>query len=263
MTTRPDIRDWNSTAWDQKVENNDRWTVPVSPEVIEAARRGEWEIHLTSNRAVPRDWFPVIPGQPVLCLGGGGGQQAPVLAAAGGRVTVLDNSPKQLQQDRLVAERDGLELECVEGDMADLSRFADGSFELIFHPCSNCFIPVVHPVWQECFRVLRPGGVLLSGMVNPICWLFDAEAWESGQLTVTQKLPWSDAGNSNNADVQRRMKAGEPLEFGHLLQDLIGGQCAAGFLLSGFYEDGENDPETPLSQFTPWMFATRAVRPGR
>lgn len=53
----------------------------------------------------------------------------------------------------------------------------------------------------------------------------------------------------------------EPLEFGHLLQDLIGGQLQAGFHLTGFFEDGENDPETPLSQFSPWMLATRAISP--
>jgi hypothetical protein len=38
------------------------------------------------------------------------GQQGPILAAAGARVTVLDNSPRQLSQDRMVAERDGLEI---------------------------------------------------------------------------------------------------------------------------------------------------------
>jgi hypothetical protein len=38
--------------------------------------------------------------------------------------------PGQLDRDRLVADRDGLELSTVEGDMADLSAFPDGQ---LFH----------------------------------------------------------------------------------------------------------------------------------
>ena len=77
------------------------------------------------------------------------------MAAAGATVTVFDNSPKQLAQDRFVAERDELAIETIEGDMRDLTVFADGSFELIVHPVSNLFIPNVRPVWREAYRVLR------------------------------------------------------------------------------------------------------------
>ena len=57
-----------------------------------------------------------------------------------------------------MAEREGLELVTMEGDMADLSVFADESFDLVFHPTSNLFVPDVRPVWREVYRVLRPGG---------------------------------------------------------------------------------------------------------
>src|SRR6266699_2456015 len=85
------------------------------------------------TRPVPRALFPPLAGLDVLGLASGGGQQGPVLAAAGARVTVLDNSPRQLGQDRMVADRDGLSLTTVEGDMASLP-FEDASFDLIFHP---------------------------------------------------------------------------------------------------------------------------------
>ena len=67
-------------------------------EAIEEARQGRWEIVLTPTKPVPRDWLEV-EGRHVLCLASGGGQQAPILAAAGATVTVLDNSPKQLERD--------------------------------------------------------------------------------------------------------------------------------------------------------------------
>jgi SAM-dependent methyltransferase len=87
---------------------------------------------------------------------GGAASKGPVLAAAGAAVTVLAASSAQLDRDRLVARREGLQIRTVEGDMADLSAFPDGCFGLVLPPCSNCFVPDVRPVWREAFRVLRP-----------------------------------------------------------------------------------------------------------
>ena len=79
---------------------------------------------MTPLKPVPREWFPPsIKGLEILCLASGGGQQGPVLAAAGAHVIVLDNSPRQLEQDKMVAEREGLEMRLIEGDMRDLSVF--------------------------------------------------------------------------------------------------------------------------------------------
>src|SRR5204862_6104831 len=126
-----------------------------------------WQVVLTPTRPVPREWFGDLDGAPVLGLASGGGQQVPILAAAGARVTVLATPPGQLARDREVAEREGLEIRTELGRMDDLSRFADGSFALVFHPASNVFAPDIRPVWRECVRVLRPGGRLLSGFANP------------------------------------------------------------------------------------------------
>src|SRR5260370_37389516 len=100
MTSDLDVRDYNRRAWDKRVELNARWTQPVTPEQIAAARRGEWQMVLTETLPIPRDWLGKLAGRDVLCLASGGGQQAPILAAAGARVTVYDNSPRQLAQDR-------------------------------------------------------------------------------------------------------------------------------------------------------------------
>src|ERR687893_2144183 len=112
-----DIRGYNREAWDREVERGNRWTVPVGPDVIEAARRGRWEVLLTDSKPVPRTWFPDLEGADILCLASGGGQQAPVLAAAGATVTVLDNSPAQLAQDRLRAQREAPDPPAVRGGM--------------------------------------------------------------------------------------------------------------------------------------------------
>jgi SAM-dependent methyltransferase len=255
-----DVRTYNRQAWNREVQAGNPWTVPVDQQVIAAARRGEWSILLTPTLPTPRQWFPPLPGSDVLCLASGGGQQGPVLAAAGARVTVLDNSPSQLEQDRRVAEREGLDLRLVEGDMANLSNFVDSSFDLIFHPISNVFVANVLPVWAEAYRVLRPGGVLLAGFMNPVHYIFDFDAMENrDELVVRYSIPYSDLHSLDKERLQAYLDEGEPLEFGHSLQDQIGGQLAAGFVLTGFYED--RDPELLLSQYIPSYIATRAVKP--
>jgi SAM-dependent methyltransferase len=258
-----DIRRYNRAAWDKEVERGNRWTVPVSEAEIEAARRGQWEILLTPTKPVPKTWFPDLQGLDVLCLASGGGQQGPILAAAGAHVTVLDNSPRQLAQDRRLAEGHGLPITAVEGDMADLSVFPDRRFDLIVHPVSNVFIPEVRPVWREAFRVMGPGGALLTGITNPAVYLFDYElADRTGILQVKYALPYSDLTSLDEAERQRYIESGAPLEFSHTLEDQIGGQLEAGFVLTGFYEDGwGEDEDDPLSRYMPVFIATRAVKP--
>ncbi|RIK56486.1 SAM-dependent methyltransferase [candidate division KSB1 bacterium] len=254
------VRDYNRAAWNREVTRGNRWTIPVSSSVIAAARQGQWEIILTPSKPVPRSWFPELRDCNLLCLASGGGQQAPILAAAGARVTVLDNSPEQLRQDRFVAERDGLPLTLVEGDMADLSRFGNESFDLIVHPCSNMFVPEVLPVWREAFRVLRRGGALLSGFVNPIFYIFDQDLqFEQEILQVKNTIPYSDLTSESEEDRQRYLAKGEPLEFGHSLEDQIGGQLQAGFVITGFFEDKWE--AWLLSKHISTFINTRAIKP--
>jgi SAM-dependent methyltransferase len=194
----------------------------------------------------------------MLALACGGGQQGPIFAAAGATVTVFDNSPRQLDRDREVARREGLEnLRTVEGDARDLSMFANESFDFIFHPVSNLFIPEIRPIWQEAYRVLRHGGTLLAGFMNPIFYLFDFDLAEKGILEVKYKLPYADLDHPEVRD--RQMQNGWPLEYSHSLTDQLAGQTEAGFHLIGFYEDQHNGTE--ISAYTPTYLATRALKP--
>ena len=263
MTKDIDILSHNRRAWNRNVERGNEWTVPVSEEVIAAAREGRWSIILTPTKPIPREWFPALEGLDVLCLASGGGQQGPILAATGADVTVLDNSPRQLAQDRLVAERDSLTLATVEGDMADLSMFADGTFGLIVHPISNSFAAEVRPVWREAFRVLRPGGVLIAGFMNPAIYLFDDDAYDKENLLrVTHSLPYSDTTDRPEKELQKRIEEAIPLEFSHTLEDQIGGQLDAGFVMTGFYEDRFcEERDDLLSKHMAVCMATRSKKP--
>ena len=245
----------NKQAWNAQVARGNRWTQRVGAEAVEKARLGYPEIVLTPNRLVPASWLGDLKGKRVLGLASGGGQQGPLLAAAGASVLIVDNSPSQLEQDRRAAQDFGIDLETLEADMADLSALESDTFDLIFHPCSNCFVPDVLPVWREAFRVLRRGGYLLSGLVNPLVFMLDWDENSSEPCLLKFAIPYSDLTSG------RPVHPDEPLEFGHSLSQLLGGQMQAGFHLIDLFEDSGHPDPHPLHNLTQAYLATRALKP--
>jgi SAM-dependent methyltransferase len=254
------IYEHNQQAWDLEVANRGEWSRPVPLAAIDAARRGEWEIRLTPNTPVPRAWFPPLANKDVLCLAGGGGQQSPILAATGARVVVLDSSEGQLGVDRMVAEASGLSLRTVQGDMANMHALGDASFDVIVNPCSNCFVPDLRLVWREVHRVLKPGGVLMVGFLNPIYFMFDRTRDDQGVLEVRHALPFSDVQSITEVERQKKLTEKAALEFGHTLTQQIGGQLEADLILTHFLEDRWSDRATTLNRYTPVFCVTRSVR---
>ena len=254
-----DLLKHNREAWDKEVEDKNEWTIPVDHETIEKAKSGAFSVLLTPKIFVPMSWFGDIKGKKVLCLASGGGQQAPIFAAAGATVTLLDNSPNQLKQDELVAKRENLKIEIIQGDMRDLSIFKNETFDLIFHPVSNLFIDDVNLVWKEAYRVLKKNGRLLSGFCNPVMFIFDIDAWEhKKELNLRYKIPYSDIEQLPKEVLKLRIERKEPLEFGHSLDDQIGGQIQVGFSIHGFYEDYWDDDF--LDPYIKSFIATLAIK---
>lgn len=247
----------NSKIWDERSENSDTWSIPVSSEMIEQARKGEWNIVLTPTKSIPRNWFPDnLKDKKVLCLASGGGQQGPILAATGAEVTVFDNSKKQLEKDSFVAKRDHLTIKTVQGNMQDLSGFADESFDLIIHPWSNGYIDDVQPVWKECSRVLKKGGLLLAGFGNPLEYIFDVGKLEKGELEVKNTIPYADVDHMDDPEI-KAIAESDGYVWSHTLEDQIQGQIRAGFAIIGFYEDRGNGV---LDRYINTSIATKAIK---
>lgn len=256
-----DVLIHNRSAWDKQASSGCQWSEPASAESIARARAGEVEIVLTPIKHVPRHWLGAVAGRDILLMAGGGGQQTPILAAAGAIVTCLDNSPRQLQLDNEVAQREQLTVKTVLGDMANMSMFADNSFDLVINPCSVSFVPDVLPIWNEAFRVLKPGGRFMAGFVKPELYIFDEDADNEGRLEVKYSLPFSSEKDLTPAALAKRLENQETLDFSHTWDSLIGGQLRAGFVMIDFFEDGWGDSSTTLNQFTPPCFATCCQKP--
>ncbi|MBQ2117877.1 MAG: SAM-dependent methyltransferase, partial [Clostridia bacterium] len=79
----------NAKTIDRWVEEGWEWGRPISRDVFQRAKNGDWSVLLTPTKPVPSAWFGDLTGKRVLGLASGGGQQMPVFAAAGAEVTVL------------------------------------------------------------------------------------------------------------------------------------------------------------------------------
>ena len=156
-------QDINAQTIDRWIDEGWEWGIPISHETYFKALTGEWDVLLTPTKFVPHDWFGELKGKRVLGLASGGGQQMPIFAALGADCTVLDYSEKQLESERMVAEREGYDIAIIRADMTKPLPFSDETFDLIFHPVSNCYVKEVKPIFKECARILKKGGILLSG----------------------------------------------------------------------------------------------------
>lgn len=223
--------DINAETIDRWVENGWEWGVPISQEQFSAAVSGDWQMLLTPVKPVPREWFPPLRGTKVLGLASGGGQQMPIFAAQGAECTVLDYSERQLESERMVAAREGYAIEIVRADMTKPLPFPDASFDLIFHPVSNCYIEDVQHVWDECFRILRPGGLLMAGLDNGFNFLFGDE----DEQEIRYSLPFNPLRDPKLMEDLRQTDSG--VQFSHTLEEQIRGQLQAGFRLLDLYED--------------------------
>ena len=238
------IDSWNAAGWE--------WGVPTEHDAFLRAKDGDWQVLLTPTKFVPRDWFPKLAGSRVLGLASGGGQQMPIFTAAGAHCTVMDLSQSQLQSERLVADREGYDIEIVRGDMTEPFPFADESFDWIFHPVSNCYIRDVQHVWNECYRVLKPGGVLLAGLDNGVSFAFEDD---TGKLKY--RLPFDPL--SDERLYRDCIENDWGIQFSHSVEEQVGGQLKAGLRLTDIFQD--TDGAGPLHAFNvPTFFATRAVK---
>ena len=210
-----DYQEINARTIDRWIEEGWEWGKPIPHETFLAAQAGKWDVVLTPTKPVPHSWFGDL-------------------------------------HERLLAEREGYPIEMIRADMSKPLPFEDERFDLIFHPVSNVYIREVLPVWRECFRILKYGGVLLAGLDNGLNFAFTAEEGKPDNtlpfdpLTHPEQMAQLEAENDG-------------IQFSHTIEEQIGGQLAAGFRLTDVY--GDTDGIGPLHEHNiPTYWATRAVK---
>lgn len=222
---------------DALVDKGVQWSIPVTHDEIMQFISGDWS---SFKFFFPRKkWIPEDVGKKkILCLAGAGGQQAPLFAATGAEVTVFDLSGNMLSQDKMVSVRENLPLRIEQGNMNDLSVFEENYFDIVINPPSLMYLPEVMPVFNECYRVLKKGGMFIMSAPNPLNYICEFDE-STGSYIACNKLPYKSYDHDNQGDW---------IEYGHTLESYIGGQIEAGFMITGFYEN--NHESSFESDFT-------------
>lgn len=227
--TGGDYRRVNERGWTELARLGSTSSIPLN--VHRIARPRAW---LDSFH-----WLPWDEIRDVLVLAGAGGQQASLFAKIGCRVTLVDLSEGQLALDRQVAAETGLDLECVQADMCDLSVLGRRRYDLVYQPVSTCYVPDVRRCYQAVASVLRPGG------------LYWSQHWNPTQIQVSTTYAWDGSAYRLDHPLTGRVarvlsgpgQADGPLlwHYVHSLGDLIGGMCDAGFAIERFADVGQAD----------------------
>ena len=246
-------QDINAATIDRWIKEEDwEWGRAISHEEYIKALNGDWDVKLTPVKFVPHEWFGDFKGKKLLGLASGGGQQIPIFTALGADCTVLDYSDEQLASEKMVAEREKYKVNIVKADMTKTLPFEDESFDIIFHPVSNCYIESVEPVFKECHRILKKGGILLCGLDTIINYILD-ENFEK----VVFSMPFNPLKNEEHKEFLKKMDCG--YQFSHGLSEQLGGQLKAGFILTNIEDD--TDGEGRLHEMNiPTFIMTRAVK---
>ncbi|MBQ7612382.1 MAG: class I SAM-dependent methyltransferase [Spirochaetaceae bacterium] len=223
-------QDINAKTIDRWIDEGWQWGKPISHETYLKALAGEWDVLLTPTKPVPHEWLGNLHDKKILGLACGGGQQMPIFAALGADCTVLDYSSRQIEMEHLVAQREQYTIRIIQADMTKPLPFDDGEFDIIFHPVSNCYVEDVRAIWKECYRVLKRGGYLLSGVDHYINHIVD-----ENEKTIINSLPFNPLKNPEQ--MQQLQQSDSGVQFSHSLEEQIQGQLDTGFRLLNLYED--------------------------
>ena len=230
-----DVCEANRRAWNKEAVNRNYWTLMVSEERINAAKKGKPGIWVTPFKNVPLSWIENLKGKAVLLACAGGGQQTPVLAAFGCKVTTIDISDEQIEQDKKALERYGLEANLVRGNVLEMP-FEDKSFDAVIMPQAMNFIEDIWLLFNQVHRVLKEDGCFIFGTANPVIYTFDEKVQEH-RLRMKYTIPFSHTRSFSQKDLEKRLQDNDTLEYSHTLESIIGGLTKAGFVIDGYYSD--------------------------
>ena len=258
-----DVGEHNRRMWERLAEAGIPYTRPLGKPPRDVRGKRRFLDELTRGRLRGVD----LEGKRVLSLAGGGGWDAVLFAELGATTTLFDISKRQLATVRALARDRGTKVRFVQGDMRDLSAFADGEFDIVKHHHSMVFVPDATRVIGEVARILAPGGTYVFSTMHPVA-LRMQETWTGTGWGFKQR--YFDDGSIPYADAVwefGEVKVEAPtLEYGHRTSDLVNACAAKGLFVDGLweyspsYEGGEPGSADELERWLPAYLEIRARR---
>jgi SAM-dependent methyltransferase len=255
--------------------NQARWKALVEADALFTRPNLNLDAESAQILVDPEKRLGDLAGRDVLCLACGGGQQSVAFALLGANATVFDLSEEQLERDRLAAEHYRTRIKIEHGDMRDLSRFEEASFDIVYHGYSLSFVPEAAEVFREVARVLRPGGLYWFHCANPFLMGMRQEDWNGRGYLLKEpyigraRITYTDQDWVYDREAQRP-PIQNPIEYRHTLSDLINNLVDCGFVLRhvadqmDMYPDANAEPgswDHFVAFAPPWLIFLASYRP--
>ena len=120
-------------------------------------------------------------------------------------------------------------------------------FDYIINPLSLMYVPELLTVFRECHRVLHDKGVFIMMAPSPVNYLCDfSEDETGGYYKAVHRMPYCSTDHDNSGWV----------EYGHSMEEYLGGLTECGFLINGYME-------CQMADITELYFMARAIKNGR
>ena len=219
---------WNAIArrWAEGADNRGLWRrCPAEPELVLSER----ELHYLRD----------IAGKRVCVLGSGDNQAVFALSGLGAAVTSVDISQNQLDFAAERAEELGLSISFVQSDVADLSAFDDGSFDIVYTGGHVAvWVSDLRKYYSEAARILAPGGLFVVCEYHPV-----RNVWKESDCELVVEIPYFERGpfryESAEDVLQRKPGKFESYEFYWTVSDYMNAVIAIGGTIGEVDEFGD------------------------
>lgn len=181
----------------------------------------EQSVFSDMNKAIVKARFLKLSGEKVLDLGCGYGYYTDYFQSIGGDVIGVDGSPAMIE----IAKQKYPDSAFAVADITEKLPFEDESFAIVF--CNQVLMDIdpVAPVFAECRRVLKRGGIFYYSIVHPSFyigeWKVDEETGRAGKMVTSYITP----------SVCENRFWGETKHYHRPLSDYLNGAAEEGLIL--------------------------------
>ena len=109
-----------------------------------------------------------VRGKKILELGCGGGQCSIAFAKQGAKVTGLDLSKEQLKFAKVLAKKEKVNVDFINGSFINLKRIKTNSKDIVFSAFAFQYAPDLKKIFKQVYRILKKNGLFVFSFDHPI-----------------------------------------------------------------------------------------------
>lgn len=185
----------------------------------------------------------------VLEIGCGGAQCGIIFAKRGAKVIGIDISKEQLKYAKILAEKNNVKIQLLQGDVTMLLQIKSNSQDIVFSSWALLYVSDLKKCFKEVYRVLKKNGIFVFSTHHPF--------WETlDKKSMKVKRCYFDSGKCREAH-----NIGTFEWYRHTISELINALTNAKFVIERVEEpDYRNKDKYTSKEVIPEAYRRKAMR---